>query len=318
MDGEETVKHLTWNGFLAMTRYELLWNIRKKKFLGMLVVAFILATLTLFLPVILINVMNETLESNPNYVIETGGGIGGFGFLLFAIVTFMNSISGEFESGSIVPLLTKPVSRTMVFLGKLFAGFLTLLVTYVMLIIYMAIGGTIIYGAQNNLHLLPLTLLGNLLSTFVWIAIVLALGALSKSSMIAALGTFGTWMGTNIVTGLVSVVTEQAWILSYVAGNGATGYAKGIEGSPIPGLPFAFPKQISTGTDNIAANFVNHALYPSTDVEFYKGFFGFGQPPLYTEALGFILLKSILVALIYICVFSLVAWYAFKRTEIKE
>jgi len=314
MTKEETVKHLWWNAFLAMTRYELLWNIRKKKFLGILVVAFVLATLSLFLPVILSNVMNEPLEADPNYVIETGAGIGGFGFLLFAIVTAMNSISGEFESGSIVPLLTKPISRTIVFLGKVFAGFLTLLVTYVVLIIYMAVGGTIIYGVQNNLHLLPLTLLGSLISTFVWIAIVLALGALSKSSMIAALGTFGTWMGANIVTGIVSVVAEQAWILSYVAGSGATGFASAI-GSQIPGAAF-IGKAMSTGTDAIAANLVDFALYPSTEVNFYKGLFS--SELLYIETLEFILLRSISVALVYICVFSLVAWYAFRRAEIKE
>lgn len=315
MTREETAKHLRWNAFLAMTRYELLWNIRKKKFLGMLVVAFVLATLGLFIPVILSNVMNEPLQSNPKYVIETGSGIGGFGFLLFAIVTAMNSISGEFESGSIVPLLTKPISRTMVFLGKIAAGSLTLLVTYIVLMIYMAVGGTIIYGTQNNLHLLPLSLLGSLISTFVWIAIVLALGALSKSSMIAALGTIGTWMGANIVTGIVSVVTEQAWILSYVAGSGAPGFVRDI-GSQFPGTTYIM-KAMSTGTDAIAANLVNYALYPSVDIEFYKEFINF-EELLYTEALGFILLRSILVALVYICVFSFIAWYAFKRAEIKE
>ncbi len=314
MISPETMKHSRWNAFLAMVRYELLWNLRKKKFLGMIVVAFVLATLSLFIPVILSNVMNTPLEPQPNYIIETGSGIGGFGFLLFAIVTAMNSISGEFESGSIVPLLTKPISRTMVFLGKMFAAFLTLLATYVVLTVYMAVGGTIIYGAQNNLHLLPLSLLGSLLSTFVWITIVLALGSLSKSSLIAALGTFGGWMGANIVTGLVSVVTEQAWILSYVVGSGATGFARDIGGSIIPGFT---GKAISTGTDQIAANLVNYALYPSAEVQFYKSLFGGGQP-LYTEAVGFILLRSILVALVYVFVFSFIAWFAFKRAEIKE
>ncbi len=314
MTHEETTRHLRWNAFLAMVRYELLWNIRKKKFLGMLVVAFVLATIGLFVPVILSNVMNEPLESNPNYIIETGTGIGGFGFLLFAIVTAMNSISGEFESGSIVPLLTKPISRTMVFLGKIVSGFLILLVTYAVLIAYMTIGGTVIYGAQNNLHLLPLPLFGDMISTFVWIAIVLALGTVSKSSMIAALGTFGTWMGANIITGIVSVVSEQAWILSYVAGSGAAGFVRDI-GSQIPGFPFN-AKAISTGTDAIGANLVNYTLYPSANVEFYRGFLS--QQLLYTEDLGFILLRSILVASVYICVFSVVAWYSFRRAEIKE
>jgi ABC-type transport system involved in multi-copper enzyme maturation permease subunit len=313
MTGGKIGKSLRWNAFLAMVRYELLWNIRKKKFLGMLIVAFMLATLSLFIPVILSNVMNEPLEPNANYVIETGSGLGGFGFLLFAIVTAMNSISGEFESGSIVPLLTKPISRTMVFFGKVVAGFLILLVTYVVLVIYMAVGGTIIYGAQNNLHLFPLYLVGSLLSTFVWISITLALGALSKSSVLAALGTFGVWMGANIITVIVSLVTEQAWILSYVAGGGATGFASDI-GSQTPAIPI-MGRAIATGTDQIGTNLINYVLYPSADVDFYKGFIG---TLVYSESLGVILLRSVLVAAVYICVFSFVAWFAFKRTEIKE
>jgi ABC-type transport system involved in multi-copper enzyme maturation permease subunit len=295
-----------------MTRYELLWNIRKKKFLGMLVVAFVLATLILFLPVILSNVTGTPLASNPDYVIETGIGIGGFGYLLFAIVTAMNSISGEFESGTIVPLLTKPISRAIVFIGKVFAAFLTLLTTYIVLIVYIAIGGSIIYGAQNNLHLLPLSMLGSLLSTFVWIAIVLALGSLSKSSMIAALGTFGFYMGANIITTIISFVTEQAWILNYVPGGGATGVARDV-GQQNSGVSF----RIATGTDQIGANLVNYVLYPSANVEFYGGFTGMVEV-LYFEPLGFILLRSILVAATYVFMLSLVAWFALRRAEIKE
>ena len=104
--------------FLAVVRYELLWNIRKKKILGVLILAFALATLTLALPVILNNINNLKTEPNPDYVITTGTGIGSFGFFLFALVSVMNSISGEFESGSIIPLLTKPISRTTIYLAK--------------------------------------------------------------------------------------------------------------------------------------------------------------------------------------------------------
>jgi hypothetical protein len=40
--------------------------------------------------------------------------------------------------------------------------------------------------------------------------------------------------------------------------------------------------------------------------------------PLYTEAIGFILLRSIAVAFTYIFVFLLIAWYAFKRAQVLE
>ena len=199
-------RNLGWKTrFWAVVKYELLWNIRKKKFLGVIVVAFALATLSLALPVLLSNMIGQPLEQNPDYVISTGAGIGGLGMFLFAVVIVMNSISGEFESGTIVPLLTKPVSRTIVFLGKLFAAFITLLSAYAILFIYMAVGGTIVYGPQNNLHLLPLSLLGTVVSTFVWIAIVLAIGTISKSSLIAALGTFGIFIALTISLSLIHI-----------------------------------------------------------------------------------------------------------------
>jgi len=295
--------------FWAVVKYELLWNIRKKKFLGMVIVAFVFATLGLALPVILSNMIGQPLSQNPDYAVSSSPGA--FGFFLFALVTVMNSISGEFESGTIVPLLTKPVSRTMVFLGKLFAAFITLLSVYAVLFIYTAIGGTIVYGPQNNLHLVPLSLLGSIISTFVWIAIVLAIGSLSKSSLVAALGAFGIFLALLISAPIVSVFSDQAWILTYLPGNGATGNIKDVG------------KTVSTGTDNVAANLINYVLHPSSDVTFFKmGGFRLGQPAsmieLYVEPLSLVLLRSIIVAVTYILAFLFISWYAFRRAQVLE
>lgn len=53
----------------------------------------------------------------------------------------MNTISGEFETGSITPLLTKPVSKNTVFLGKVVASILTLLGIYAFLTAYVTQAG---------------------------------------------------------------------------------------------------------------------------------------------------------------------------------
>jgi ABC-type transport system involved in multi-copper enzyme maturation permease subunit len=113
--------------------------------------------------------------------------VGGFGFFLFALAIAMNSISSEFESGTIVPLLTKPVSRTMVFLGKLFSSFIIILISYVILFTYTTVGSIFVYGPQNHLEFIPLLMLGNLISTFVWISILLAMGSLTKNTILTAL-----------------------------------------------------------------------------------------------------------------------------------
>jgi len=301
--------------FSAVVRYELLWNIRKKKFYGMLIIAFALTTLALAGSHIQSTITGDPVELNPDFVIDSNVGLGGFGFFLFAIVTVMNSISGEFESGTIVPLLAKPVSRTTVFLGKLFAAFLTLLVTYSFLMIYMTIGGFLIYGPQNNLHLVPLSLLGALFSTLIWISIVLLFGTLFRSSLIAALGALGIWLGTNIIGSIIGILAGQGWILTYIPGSGNSG---SVGGNPLVGTP------VSTGTDNIGPNLINYILHPSWNVTYYKIDLiqsSQGMPvweALNTELLSTIVLTSIAVALIYFIVFVTISWFVFRRAQITE
>ncbi|MDR2720656.1 MAG: ABC transporter permease, partial [Nitrososphaerota archaeon] len=110
--------------FMAVVRYELLWNIRKKKFIGVVAFAFLISSLGLVLPLVL----SDSIPQNAHFAITYGAD--SISLFLFALVIAMNSVSSEFESGTIVPLLTKPVSRTTVYLGKLFAAFLILVVSF--------------------------------------------------------------------------------------------------------------------------------------------------------------------------------------------
>jgi ABC-type transport system involved in multi-copper enzyme maturation permease subunit len=312
-------------GFLAVVRYEILWNIRKKKFLGVLILAFVLTSLTLFLPVALNRVNNRPTRANPDYVITTGTGIGSFGFFLFALVTVMNTISGEFESGSIIPLLTKPVSRTTVYLAKLFAAFLTIVAAYVLLTIYMAVGGYILYGPQNNLQLVTITLAGSIFSTLVWTSIVLAAGSVSKNSMLTALLGIGIFFGLSIASGVLSSFSNQAWILTYAPGNGAPALL-GTPGTITINGTFSLDnlttRSVSSGTDSIASNLATYVLHPAENVTFTKTeFVGAGREllvPLYTEPLSLVVARAIAVAAIYIFVFNFIAWYALKRTQVAE
>jgi ABC-type transport system involved in multi-copper enzyme maturation permease subunit len=307
-------------GFLAVVQYELLWNIRKKKFIGLLVLVLAIATLGLALPVILSNINHQSIKPNPNYVINTNTStstFSGFLFLLFALVSVMNSISGEFESGSIVPLLTKPVSRTTVYLGKVFAALLTVLAVYVVLMIYGAAGGYVIYGPQNNLQLIFVNLLGTVISTLVWMAIVLMVGSVSKSSMLAALLGIGIWFGFIITSGVLSVFSNQSWIASYIPGSGASGMLITSGASNQTG--------ISTGTDNIASILNTYVLNPTAKVITYRTEFASTPPPLHvvivevaSDPLSLVVARSIAVAAVYILVFNFIAWYALKRAQVTE
>jgi len=298
--------------FWAVVRYEMLWNIRKKKFIGIIIISFVFSTLGLVLPVVL---SSTPIGANPDYVI--GVSVSSFAFFLFALATVMNSISSEFESGTIVPLLTKPVSRTMVFLGKLFAAFIIILVAYTILYVYTVVGGILIYGPQNSLQLVPFALLGDVISTFIWVALILAMGALSKNTMITALVGLGVFLALFIALPIVSVFAGPSAALNYIPGSGGNAMLNLAIGS----------KSIGTGTDNIGVNLINWILYPSANVSFTKidlTMIQGGQPTelaqtvVYTEPISVVALRSLGVALAYIFVFLLIGWYAFKRAQILE
>ncbi|KXB00945.1 hypothetical protein AKJ41_03285 [candidate division MSBL1 archaeon SCGC-AAA259O05] len=54
-----------WEQLAAIFKYELLWNIRKKKFLASLIIVFGLASLQLFLPLI-----QGPLNPDPTFIID--------------------------------------------------------------------------------------------------------------------------------------------------------------------------------------------------------------------------------------------------------
>jgi ABC-type transport system involved in multi-copper enzyme maturation permease subunit len=299
--------------FWAVVRYEMLWNIRKKKFVGVVIVAFVLATLSWALPLISSNATSQPINANPDYAVTFT--IPGIGMFLFALITAMNSISSEFESGTIVPLLTKPISRTMVFLGKLLAAFIIILVTYTILFAYVAIGGALVYGPQNNLQLVPLGLLGNILSTFVWISIILAAGALSKSTVISTLVALGFFIGILFAVPIVSLFAGPSPALNYVPGSGASGTMITTQGIIT----------IGAGTDNIGANLINYALYPSANVDFNRTSLQIqdGQPRItqtfaYAEPVSLVASRSIAMAAAYAIIFLIITWIAFKRAQVLE
>ncbi len=105
--------------------------------------------------------------------------------------------------------------------------------------------------------------------------------------------------------------------MNYVPGNGAGGVISTPQGSVT----------IGGGPDNVGANLINYALYPSANVNFTKTNIelrGGGQQPgmtqtlVYTEPISVVALRSLGVALAYIFVFLMIAWYALKRAQILE
>ena len=161
------------------------------------------------------------------------------------------------------------------------------------------------------------------MSTLVWMSIVLAAGSVSKSSMLAALLGIGIWFGLNIVSGILSVFSNQAWIATYFPGSGASGTLGTIPSNQTNIITMG--GGVSTGTDSIATNLITYILKPTSNVTFYRiEILGQGQGPrmnivpLYTEPISLVVARSIVVAAVYILVFNFIAWFALKRAQIAE
>jgi len=302
--------------FWAVVRYEMLWNIRKKKFIAVIILAFVLATLGLVLPAYLGSATGNAVKSNTTFAITFGAT--SLGFFLFAIAIAMNSISSEYENSTIVPLLTKPVSRTMVFFGKLFATFIVILVSYAILFTYTTVGSIFVYGPQSHLELVPLVLLGNIVSTFIWVSLLFAIGSLTKNTIITVIVALGLFLSLFIAIPIVSLYAGPSQALNYLPGSGANGSL----------MTNGNLTSISAGTDNIGVNLVYYLLYPSGNVSFTKIDIstltsGNATLPttgqlLYTESTSLIAFRALGIAFVYIVAFLFIAWLALKRSQILE
>ncbi len=314
----ERQRRTTWlTGFLAILYYEFLWNLRKKKILGLFILVFAIVTLELALRPLLDYYNGTPFTGSPDVVLQFFNGLSGIFLFLIAVATTMNTISGEFETGSITPLLTKPVSKNTVFIGKIVASFLTLLGIYAFLTIYVTIGGILIDGSQNNLQLVPLGLVGLTLATVVWGSLVILLGTLSKSSLVAALGSFGVWIGITIAGGVLGSVFGQTAILFYAPGSGATGSTTGCEGVGRleAGNTFA------TGTDNLGYMLMQWVLNGGTTLNFCGFRFRAGATETFlasSDTIANIALRDFGVTIAYLAVLLVLSWYFFRRAQIME
>ena len=222
----------------------------------------------------------------------------------------MNTISGEFETGTITPLLTKPVSKNTVFIGKLVASLITFLAMYGVLTVYAIVGGILIDGSQDNLQLAPLGLVGLTLATMVWASIVILLGTLSKSSLIAALGSFGVWIGVTIAGTLIGEYLGQATILFYAPGTGALGSTGGCTTDSI--RVGSSVSVFATGTDNLGYLLMQWALNPNTTLNFCS----LGSAA--SDTIANVALRALGVAAVYLVGLLALSWYAFRRSQIIE
>ncbi|MFW5932758.1 MAG: ABC transporter permease [Candidatus Hadarchaeota archaeon] len=303
----------------AIVRYEILWNIRKKKVIAMVLVAFGIASLSLFLPVLL-----EGSDPTPGYFVDNLLNPPDLVLVILAIAISMNTISGEFEDGTIEPLASKPISRGRIYLGKIIAMIILLVGIYSLLEVYTLAGSRILYGPQSGVNLsvaaAPFLLT---LSTLVWISISMIFGSLTKSSVAAAIGTVGIFFAISIGAGLVvAFAPESGGVINYLPGNGEAG---NVTENYYPNLSDD-GLSIQTGTNALSRQFLLYSHDGSAEVIVTEERFNFegietGESPF--EEIGYhsytmseVFWRALLVSFAYIVGLGLVGWYGFKRSDI--
>ncbi|MEM3382821.1 MAG: ABC transporter permease [Nitrososphaerales archaeon] len=295
--------------FKALLRYEILWNLRKRKFQAILLIIILIQIISFILPLIFSSMANQSIQQDPYRALSPPSG---FFMFLLAIAIGMNSIPEEFEHGRAHILFSKPVSRSMIFIAKVFAALIIITISYIILYLIGLGLSYIIYGPQEYIIISPILILGTLISTILYLSIVFFLGVTSKSSIIAALGSFGILIGLSIIVGILGVFTGQAWIADYIPGGGNSGI---IVDSNM---------YIQTGTDALGVILSQFAINPNANVNItYVTDVKLGSNPtiVYESQIipiSQVALKALGVASAYILPLMILAWILFKRTEIKE
>ncbi len=295
---------------VAVFRYEYFRNLRKRKLLSLFVFSFLLVSLFVFLAPLV-----GYERPDPNFVVKRDIGLGGLLYALLGIAVAMDAISEEFERDTISTLLSKPVSRTVVYVGKFFFLCGMLAGVYFFLYMYFFVGEWIMYGPQNGMQLFLVVPLAAVLSTLVWVSITLFIGSATKNSTMAALGTFAVLCSILIVGGLAESSAAGKEMVDYLPGLGHSAF---IADDSLPEDATYRNISLTTGIDKLSPNIILYAYAPSAeaitvtkpDPESQE------EPIVTTQPLSRVILRAGVVAALYVVVLNVLSWALFRNTEI--
>ncbi len=275
------------NALKSVIKYELIWDLRKLKIyisLGIVIALALLVTIYIG------SIVHITDKQDYWYFSLSFLSTYLFLFLMGAPIT-MNAISGEFETGTIVPLLARPVSRTEVYFGKVIASLIIVIVEMAILGVILSVVSTIMMGPQANLYWLIVLIFTLATSTMVYAAFTMMLSSVTKNSMASILGSFGVMFGIEIGLGIYEMVYSfQSWFLL---------------------LPFIGSGSITSATEQA---FLHPNTLYSVTAGLVRGSSKFLAQITNLQAA----LLSFGMAIVAIAVFLIIGWIAFKKSDIKD
>jgi len=214
----------TW----AVIRYELTWDLRKKRtyiVLGLfLFAAFYFGYLfpitagksSITGP----NQLGVTISSDLWWVLVHNLAFNTFMSGLFPLFiggfVSADSLASEFDRGTVVPLLSQPVRRVEVYLGKFLAKFLLLLAISILFTLVVLTGSEVSVGAQTHLDMFPLLVFAEFGAFLEFAALTFFIGSFSRSGAMVLgvlIAVFFMITATVLILGLQYGFQESMFFL---------------------------------------------------------------------------------------------------------
>lgn len=166
-------------------------------------------------------------DSAENFLRIFGIGIAVPVIALIATTTLINS---EFDDGSIIYLLTKPISRVAIIASK---AVIVLGAGVVFGALMMFVAGLLMVGGDGRVAVAALV--GGAVSTIAYVGIFTALATTMKRSVIGCLLFWLIWEST-----ISSLFSPVKWLSARAWGNATVQHIANVPGDGKPGVPLAY------------------------------------------------------------------------------
>jgi len=126
-----------------------------------------------------------------------------------------DSLASEFGSGTVVPILTQPVRRVEVYLGKFLAKFLLLLAVSILFTLLVIAGSEVSVGAQTHLDMFPLLIFAEFGAFLEFAALAFFIGSFSRSGamVLGVLIVISSIIGTPVLVGELQFGFQEPMLL---------------------------------------------------------------------------------------------------------
>ena len=204
----------------AVARYELTWDLRKKRTYVIVLLILLFAILIGYVVPVVVGTNNLSVLSNfawPWWILTVflvfNEFVSGLFPLLMGGYMAAESIAAEFDKGTIVPLLSQPIRRWEMYLGKFLEKVLVLLGVAVLLVVVSIGASEASLGGQQSLLFSPWIVLAVLASFLEYAALALFFGSFLKSSNLVFVILLGLLFGVTAGVGIVGLkVGPQLWM----------------------------------------------------------------------------------------------------------